>query len=144
MKYFNLPVRGTVGIFPKNKLFIHGWAYFKFFIAISSKNMLNKVAIWFIFTQFTMEVLIQLLSWPFAILRSKFSGIVSIVRFSSCIEESPPTSYTLFLVETLKGIFWKGFFTAWRTSCSFKLFHSFFSWLLCFNSICFLLPSKLL
>lgn len=109
MKYFNLPVWGTAGIFPQNKLFIHGWAFFKLFIAINSGNMLNKVAVWFIFSQFIMELPILFLSWPSAILRSTFSGIVSIIWFFSCVEEYPPSRYALFSVEILTVFFRKRF-----------------------------------
>ena len=109
MKYFNLSVWGTAGIFPQNKLFIHGWAFFKLFIAINSGNMLNKVAVWFIFSQFIMELPILFLSWPSAILRSTFSGIVSIIWFFSCVEEYSPSRYALFSVEILTVFFRKRF-----------------------------------
>ena len=52
VKYFNCLARVTAGIFPENKLFIHGWTYFNFFIGINSRKMLNKVTVWFVFIEF--------------------------------------------------------------------------------------------
>ena len=132
MKYFNFLARGTAGNFPENKLSIHEFTYFKFSIGISSGNMLNKVAVWFVFTEFKSAI-------HLAFVFNIFWSWLDYLDFFSCVEELLPNVHFFFGSDRNRQSFEKYFLLLDNLAFVEHLhsfFHNFFLWYRCFNYVC--------
>ena len=122
-KCFNLPASGKFGTFlTDNKLFTHGWTFFRSSIGITCENnMLKRVSFVFIFT---LESTASISFWPVVSVwyfLSRFPHLLSRKNFVF----SPP----VLLLGASEGLFWQGFifFLPFLANISMAYFF-WFSW----------------
>ena len=122
-KCFKLPASGKFGIFlTDNKLFTHGWTFFRSSIGITcGNNMLKRISFVFIFT---LESTASISFW------SVVSVECFLFRFPHLLSRKnfvffPP----VLLLGASEGLFWKGFIFFLPFSANISMAYFFwFSW----------------